>query len=110
MIFIYKDKSLVKQAKKQKTLLEVCFTSNVDTLSVESHLKHPLGFLKELGLNICLNTDDRTVSQTDLELEYERARVYFNYTDKQFKKMNINAMKQSFADKETKKEIIRQLK
>ena len=109
-INIYRNKDLIKLAKKKKVLLEVCFTSNVDTLSVESHLRHPLGFLYKQGLNLSINTDNRTVSRTTLNLEYERINAYFDITDKELKRMNIKAMKYSFADNNTKKEIIKLLK
>ena len=108
-INIINDKSLINKAIKNDGLLEICPTSNIDTFNCDSYINHPIKKLYDLGLNISINTDDRTVSDITLNREYENLRKYFNFSDEDFKKININSMKHSFADNKTKEEIIKLL-
>lgn len=101
---------LIKEAIEKDVLLEVCPTSNIDTFNCDSYKNHPIKKLYDLGLNISINTDDRTVSNITLNEEYGLLKTYFNFSDDDFKSININAMKYSFASEELKKEIIEKLK
>ncbi len=109
-INIINDNSLISEAKERDVLLEICPTSNIDTFNCDSYINHPIRKLYDLGLNISINTDDRTVSNITLNEEYGLLKTYFNFSDDELTKININAMKHSFADDSTKEEIIRLLK
>lgn len=109
-ISVVKEKELMEIAKKKDVLFEVAPTSNVDTFNCKDYKKHPIKKMFDEGLNISINTDDRTVSNITLNEEYENLRNTFGFTDEDFKEINICAMKHSFADKETKKKIIDLLK
>lgn len=109
-INIINDKALIDEAIKKDVLFEVCPTSNIDTFNCISYDKHPIRKMFDMGLNVCINTDDRTVSNITLNEEYRLLKHYFNFTDDELKLMNINAMKHSFADINTINEVIRLLK
>ena len=109
-INIVKDNNLIEIAKKKNVLLEVCPTSNIDTFNVDSYNNHPIKKLYDMGLNISINTDNRTVSNITLNEEYSLLKRYFKFSDNDFKNININAMKHSFASNYTKKRIIELLK
>jgi len=49
--------------------LEICITSNIHTNMYESADKHPIVDLLKLGFNISLNTDNRLMSNTDINNE-----------------------------------------
>jgi len=49
--------------------LEVCITSNIHTNMYESEKQHPILDLIKLGFNISLNTDNRLMSNTDVNNE-----------------------------------------
>ena len=55
------------------------------------------------------NTDNRTVSNTSLEYEYDLLRNTFGFTDVDFVKFNINAINASFLPDEEKEELKKQL-
>ena len=49
--------------------LEICITSNIHTNMYENEEKHPILDLIKLGFNISLNTDNRLMSNTDVNNE-----------------------------------------
>lgn len=106
---IINDPKLISKAKRNNTLFEICPTSNIDTFGIKSYIECPIRKLFDMGLNVIINTDDRTVSNITLNEEYALVKQYFNFTDNELKLMNINAMKNSFADNATKEEIIKLL-
>ena len=109
-INIIKDNKLIDLAKQKDVLFEICPTSNLDTFNVKSYETHPIRKLYDMGLNISINTDNRTVSNITLNEEYGLLKKYFNFTDEDFRNININAMKHSFASKSIKEETIKLLK
>ncbi len=54
--------------------LEVCITSNIHTNMYENEKKHPIVDLIKLGFNISLNTDNRLMSNTDVNNELDICR------------------------------------
>ena len=49
--------------------LEICITSNIHTNMYESYDKHPVLKLIEYGFNVSINTDNRLMSNTDINNE-----------------------------------------
>ena len=49
--------------------LEICITSNIHTNMYESYDKHPVLELIEYGFNVSINTDNRLMSNTDINNE-----------------------------------------
>ena len=54
--------------------LEVCITSNIHTNMYEDEENHPIVDLIKLGFNISLNTDNRLMSNTDINKELDICR------------------------------------
>ncbi len=54
--------------------LEICITSNIHTNMYESVEKHPIVDLIKLGFNISINTDNRLMSNTDINKEIDICR------------------------------------
>ena len=87
--------------KEKDILLEICPTSNEQTNSVDIYQNHPIKTLYNSGLKVCVNTDNKTVSNISLTEEYIKLYNTFNFTLNDFKKMNIYALDKSFLnDKE----------
>lgn len=85
--------------------LEVCPTSNIDTKAVNSIINHPIKALVDMGVLVTINTDNRTVSNTNLCKEYELLRENFGFTDEDFLKFNLNAIECAFISEEEKQEL-----
>ncbi len=100
------SKEVVDKLVKNGIALEVCPTSNIDTNAVESIGYHPIKKLVEAGVLVTINTDNRTVSNTSLEKEYELLRDEFKFTDLDFLQFNLNAIDCAFIS-DVEKDVLR---
>lgn len=103
------DESVLKLIKEKNVLLEVCPTSNVQTNNVEEYHNHPIGRLYNLGIRLNINTDNKTVSNVSISGEYQKLRDSFNFSDDDFKNMNIKAIESAFISEEEKQELLKEL-
>lgn len=103
---IVEDTSLIDIIKKDNILLEICPTSNIQTNVVDTYENHPLKTLYKNNCLVCINTDNRTVSNITLSKEYELVLKYLNLTINDLIEMNKIAINHSFAHKEIKDKIL----
>lgn len=94
--------------KKNNILLEICLTSNIQTLNINLS-DHPIKKLNDEGVLISINTDNRTVSNTTLNNEYKLLKETFNFSDEDFIKFNKNAINSAFITNEEKEELLKKL-
>ncbi len=90
------DPALMEHLKQTKTPLEVCVTSNVQTKGVASPAEHPLIRMLEFGLHVTVNTDNMTVSGTDLHKEYALAETALHMTELQKKQLLEYSIRAAF--------------
>ncbi len=109
-IRIISSPQLMEYAKENDILLEICPTSNVQTNVVSEIKEHPINRLVHSGIKVCINTDNRTVSNTTLSDEYARLNRAFDYTEKDFMTFNINAINATSLTDEEKTSLINDLK
>ncbi|HEM3662980.1 TPA: adenosine deaminase [Streptococcus suis] len=86
--------------------LEMCLTSNLQTGAADSIEYFPYHELVEAGATITINTDNRTVSNTTLNREYQLFVEYFGTSKADFYRFNQNAIQASFASEEEKKVLL----
>lgn len=89
-----------------RATLEMCLTSNLQTGAADSIEYFPYHELVEAGANITINTDNRTVSNTTLNREYQLFVEYFGTSKADFYRFNQNAIQASFASEEEKKVLL----
>lgn len=77
--------------------IEICLTSNVHTGAIDKIENHPFIKLYKHHFRVFLNTDNRLMSHTTMTKEYYLAVQTFNLNLEDVEKLNINAMKSSFA-------------
>ncbi|AER21633.1 TPA: adenosine deaminase [Streptococcus suis] len=87
-------------------VLEMCLTSNLQTGAADSIEYFPYHELVEAGANITINTDNRTVSNTTLNREYQLFVEYFGTSKADFYRFNQNAIQASFASEGEKKDLL----
>lgn len=102
------DEYTLNLIKNNNILLEICPTSNVQTKVVERIEDHPVKKILDYGIKLCINTDNRTVSNITLSDEYSNA-LKLGLTESDLKKCNINAIKSSFISDIEKEELIKEL-
>jgi len=85
------DPALVEELIKRNIPLEVCPISNAQTKACPDIAHHPILKLLDYGVCVTVNTDNRTVSNTNLNKEFEALRRELQMTDAQKEKMIANA-------------------
>ena len=89
--------------------LEMCLLSNVHTGAAASVEAHPFPIFLKAGFKVCLNTDDRLMSDTEMSKELEIATKTYGLTLADLQKIALNAMKSAFAPHEKRVEVIREI-
>ncbi|MDO4306269.1 MAG: adenosine deaminase [Eubacteriales bacterium] len=83
--------------KREGILLEMCPTSNLQTRAVNRIGEHPIRKFFDRGIRVSVNTDNMTVSCTDLEQEYALLKTAFGFTENEIRQMNQWACEAGFA-------------
>lgn len=85
------DSALIEELIKRQIPLEICPISNVQTKACPDIAHHPVLKLLDYGICVTVNTDNRTVSNTNLNKEFETLRQNLNMTDEQQNKIITNS-------------------
>lgn len=93
--------------KSEGVTLEMCPTSNIQTKAVTSFSEHPIYDFHKDGIKVTVNTDNRTVSDTNLSNEYDVLIEEFKINYEDYKKMYYNSVDASFADLTTKERLMK---
>ena len=97
-----KDPKLVKVLSENNYHLEVCVSSNIKTKTFNKIEDHPISQINKSSISMSINTDGRTISDTDLTNEYELISKNFGWSIEEFKKCNLEAIKHAFISDEIK--------
>lgn len=109
-LFIKDDATSYALVKETKTCLEMCPTSNLNTKAVLSVKDHPLPRFLEDGICATFNTDNRTVSDTNLTQEIELIAPHMADFNALYKQAYLNAVEASFAPENTKAKLRESIK
>lgn len=104
------DISLINEIKNKSITLEVCPTSNICTSIYNKVDEMPIKLFMDNNINITINTDDPSICNTSLKEELKKIAMAFNLTYEDILKFEVNAVNASFADDETKKELLNKIK
>ncbi len=99
------DSEVIKELKEKNITLEICPTSNINTHLYKTIKENPIDKLRRLGIKVTINTDNRTVSDTNLNKEYQLLSECFGYNENDFLEFNLNAIEAAFISKEEKEEL-----
>lgn len=103
------DKKVLNLLKKRGICLEICPKSNIDTKTYNSYQDLPIRKLKDYGIKVSINTDDMTVSNTNLEQEYQTL-VNLGFNEKELQEFTRNSIEASFANKDIKAKLFNYIK
>lgn len=99
------SEAVMDKLHREKITLEICPTSNISTKAVLSMEIHPIKELMNHNILVTINTDNRTVSNTTLNKEYEELEKAFNFTEEDFVRFNLNAIDCAFISEGEKAEL-----
>lgn len=90
------DPELVRRLIEEQITLEVCVTSNYQTKVVPSIEAHPIRRLFNAGVRVTINSDNRTVSNTNVRKELDILRNVFGFKEQEIEKMEEYAWEARF--------------
>ena len=90
------DPELVRRLIEEQITLEVCVTSNYQTKVVPSIEAHPIRRLFNAGVRVTVNSDNRTVSDTNVRKELDILRNVFGFKEQEIEKMEEYAWEARF--------------
>lgn len=90
-------KKLTQYIADRRIMLEVCLTSNMQTIPALRDLAdHSLRTQRDARLSVSLCTDNRTVSRTTVTNELEQAVKHLNFSYKDLRAVILHGFKRSF--------------
>lgn len=108
-IALIKDMQLLSDIKKQRIGLELCPTSNFQTRACQDYSSYPLNIFLKNGLLATINTDNRTVSNTNMTKELTLAINKLNIREEDLLTVCKNSIEISFANDNIKHRLLCQL-
>ena len=99
------DKKDGPRAKRENICFEFCPTSNLQTKSLKSYKDVPLKEFREAGIDVTINSDNMTVSNTDVFNEFKHLQRVFHLNDIEIYRYLNNSIKHSFTDDKTKAKL-----
>jgi aminodeoxyfutalosine deaminase len=99
------DSDLVDHLRRHQIPLEICPTSNIRLGVYPDYAAHPLRELWDLGLMICVGSDDPPLFGTDLNHEYELLIDRFDFSAGELEQLSLNGVRASFLEDDQKLEM-----
>ena len=99
------DKKLVHFLAENNYHLEICLSSNIKTNTFYSFKDHPLNQIYNSSISLSLNTDGRTISDTNLSKEYLIAKEKFKWDNNMILQSNLNAVEHAFTSVKIKNKL-----
>ncbi len=101
-IAMIKDPHLMELAAKKRIGIEMCPTSNYQTGAVKDGDVYPLRQFLDAGICVSVNTDNRTVSNTDMTRELRFCRERLGLKDEEVALIHQNSVEMAFANAPTR--------
>ncbi|WP_016913068.1 adenosine deaminase [Mammaliicoccus vitulinus] len=99
------DNTALEYIKNRNVLLEICPTSNLQTKAIQTLDELNIRKLIEQDIPFNINTDNRTVSSTNLNTEYELLYNHNLMTIDEIKDINVKAIEHAFLSDNEKENL-----
>lgn len=96
------DPISVKKVMDKHIYFEFCPTSNLQTKSLSNYDKVPLKEFRKLNIPVTINSDNMTVSNTDVINEFKRLYITFNLSEDDIKYYLNNSIDAAFVNSDKK--------
>lgn len=97
------------RAKREDICFEFCPTSNLQTKSLKSYKDVPIPEFKKKSIPVTINSDNMTVSNTDVFQEFSHLYQTFALSKDDVKQMLTNSINYSFTSEDVKKKLRKKL-
>ena len=104
-IHAIEDPALMEELKERDVILELCYSSNLQTRAADSPQSYPLAGFMESGIRTSVNTDNMTVSDTTLWREYDLLQRQFSLGEEVLKGLALNAAQGAFVTAKEKERL-----
>ncbi|MNP24445.1 Aminodeoxyfutalosine deaminase [compost metagenome] len=99
------DKDLLERVREQRIPLEFCPISNIQTKASTSWGTYPIREYFDQGLLITVNTDNLTVSDTNMTKEIAVLVDHFQFTLSEIEQIVLNSVEAAFLEEEEKRQL-----
>jgi adenosine deaminase len=106
---LYENPDLEAYVCDRRVPLEICITSNLQTHAVASVEAHPLRRYFDLGIVVCLNTDNRLMSATTVTDEMWLAHTRLGFTRAEIERMILYGFESAFLPHAERMAMVRQV-
>ena len=93
------------RAKKEHICFEFCPTSNLQTKSLKKYEDVPIRDFQAKGIDITINSDNMTVSNTDVYKEFKHLYQKYKLNKKEVYGFLLNSIDHSFTTEEVKQKL-----
>lgn len=100
------DRQLQKLCADRHVGVELCPTSNLQTKAISDFSRYPFEEFYEAGIPLSINTDNRTVSGTDMTGEIGRIDEAFGLTEEKYRRIYEASVECSFACEDVKHRLL----
>ena len=105
----FKNDEVLNLALTNHITYEVCPKSNLDTKAITSVLDYNLRELLAKDVYITINTDNLSVSNTNISNEFNLLNNAYNLTNEEFKQLLKNSVKAAFISNDEKQLLLKEL-
>ena len=105
-IYIHNHSGAYQTVKHHAIALETCPSSNVQTKAVQALNEHPIADFYKDGIQITINTDNRTVSNTTMTDEVRKVFEQFNLSHNDYFAIYKVSVENAFASDEVKQHLL----
>lgn len=100
---------IMELCRERRIGIEMCPISNLQTKAVADQQEYPLRLFLEKGLLVTVNTDNRTVSNTTVQKEFEFIKENYGMSEDDILQMTKNAIETAFATEDVKHKLWKML-
>ncbi|MEK6768490.1 MAG: adenosine deaminase [Gemmatimonadota bacterium] len=93
---LFENPELEQYVNDHRVPLEICITSNLQTHAVRAIEEHPVRRYFDLGVVVCLNTDNRLMSATTVTEELWLAHTKLSFTREEIDRMILYGFESAF--------------
>lgn len=103
------DPELIKELAKRGIVLELCPTSNLHTHVFERIEEYPIRKLLDAGVKATINSDNMTVSNTNVKKELQLLQNTFKLSKEEIRQCKKHAVLAAFANEDTKQLLLNEI-